>query len=79
VRGRHPVGDAGCRDLRLGAGQALGHRRFGHQERFGDLGGGAPRQGSQRQGHPALQRQGRVAAGEDEPETVVFDLIGLRE
>ena len=79
MRGRYPIGDPGGRDLRLGAGQALGHRRLGHQERLGDLGGAEPGEAPQRQGHPALQREGRVTAGEDQPQAVVLDLVGLIE
>ncbi len=68
---RHPVRDAGVADLVLGAHQPLGHRRLGHQERPGDLGGGQPAQQTQRQGHLRGGGQRRVTAGEDQPQPVV--------
>jgi hypothetical protein len=40
----HPVRDPGVADLGLGPDQALGHRRFGDQERVGDLPGREPAQ-----------------------------------
>ena len=73
VRGRHPVGDAGVADLVLGPDQALGHGRLGHQERPGDLGRAQAGQRAQGQRDPGLQRQGRMAAGEDQPQPVVGD------
>ena len=73
VTGRHPVGNAGIADLLLGAHQALGHRRLGHQERPGNLGRGQPGDAAQRQRDPGLQRQRGMAAGEDQPQQVVGD------
>ena len=73
VRGRHPVRDRRVADLVLGPDQALGHGLLGDHERPGDLRGGQPGQRAQRQGDPRLQRQRRVAAGEDQPEPVVGD------
>jgi hypothetical protein len=45
-RGRHPEGDPGRLDPLLGAGDALCHRRLGHQEGSGDLGGGEAADGT---------------------------------
>ncbi len=76
--GRHPVGDAGVADLALGPHQPLGHRRLRHQECPGDLGGGETAEGAQGEGDLRLEGEGRVAAGEDQPEAVVDDaaLVG---
>jgi hypothetical protein len=83
ARGRHPVRDRGVADLALGADDPLRHRRLGHQQRAGDLGRGQPGQRPQRERDPRLERQRRMAAGEDEPETVIADAAavaaGLRQ
>ncbi len=70
---RHPVGDAGQRDLPLGPGQPLGHGRLRDQERAGDLGRVQAAQGAQGERDPGGRVQGRVTAGEDQPEPVVGD------
>jgi hypothetical protein len=79
--GRHPVRDRRVADLALGADDPLRHRGLGHQQRAGDLGGSQPGQRPQRERDPRLERQGRVAAGEDEPEPVIADAVvaGRRE
>jgi hypothetical protein len=77
ARGRHPVRDRGVADLALGADDPLGHGRLGHQQRPGDLGRGQPGQRPQRERDPRLERQRRVAAGEDEPEPVIADAAAI--
>ena len=67
VLGRHPIWDARGLDLVLGPHQPLGHRRFGNQERAGDLLGRQATEQSQGERHARLWRQRRVATGEDEP------------
>ncbi len=71
--GRHPVRDPSRLDLGLRAGDALLHGGPLHQERAGDLGHGQAAHHAQRQRHPRLHRQRRMAAGEDQPEPVVVD------
>jgi len=80
MRRRHPVGNPGVGDLLLGPDQPLGHGRLAGQERPGDLRGGQPGQRTQRQGHPGLERQRRMAAGEHQPQPVVGHpaMVGLR-
>ena len=77
VVGWHPVRDAGVADLLLGPNQPLGERRLGDQECPGDLGGGQPTEGAQRERDLGLDRQGRVAAGEDEAQAIVADRAHL--
>jgi hypothetical protein len=77
VVGRHPVGDGGVADLALGPDQPLGHGRLREHEGVGDLGRGQPPEGAEGQGDPGLGRQGRVAAGEDQPQPVVGDGVHL--
>ena len=76
---RHAVGDRGLADLVLGADEALRHRGLGDQEGSGDLARGESAQGLQGERDARLHRQGRVAAGEDQPEPVVGDAthVGL--
>ena len=71
---RHAIGDAGVADLALGPDEALGQRRLGDQERAGDLGRRQPAQRSQRERHPGVERERRVAAGEDQAQSVVRDV-----
>ena len=70
---RHAVGDARQLDLALGPHEALGHRGLGHHEGPGDLRCRQSTEGAQRERHPAVDRQGRVAAREHETQTVVGD------
>ena len=65
--------DPGRLDLGLGAGQATLHGLLGDQERPGDLGGLQATEGPQRERHLPVQRQRRVAAGEDQLEPLVLD------
>ena len=78
VVGRDAVGDRGLRDLALGADEALGHRRLGHEERARDLGRRQAAERAQRQGDARLDRERRVTAREDEPQPVVRDGALLR-
>ena len=75
--GRHPVGDAGVADLRLGSDEALGHGLLGDEKGPGDLGLRQPGQRPQREGNLCLQRQCRVAAGEHQPQPVIADTAVL--
>ena len=63
--------DARLPDLAFRADQPLGHGRLGDQERGRDLRGGQPADRPQRQRHPDRGVQGRVAAGQDEPQLVI--------
>ena len=56
----------------LGAADALRHRRFGHQERAGDLGRGQAADGAQRQRDGRRARQRRMAAHEQQDQRVVL-------
>ena len=62
----------------LGAHQALRHGLFIHQKRARDRFGRKPADRSQRQRHPGLHAQRRVAAGEDQPQHVVAERIVVR-
>ncbi len=73
VARRDPVRDVRVPDLPLGPDQPLGHGRLGDQEGPGDLGGGQPSQGAERQGDPGVDGQRGVAAREDQPQPVVLD------
>ena len=68
---RHPVGDAGVADLPLRAHDPLGERRFGDEEGPGDLGRREAAERAQGQGDAGVERERRVAAGEDEPQPIV--------
>ena len=65
--------DARHADLVLRAHQPLRHGRLGEQQRAGDLGHGQAADQPQRQRDLGLERQRRVAAGEDEAEPLVGD------
>ncbi len=67
----------GVLDLRPRPHQPLLHRRLGDQERPGDLGRRQPAQRPQGERHPRRHRQGRVAAGEDQPQPLVGDVLGV--
>jgi hypothetical protein len=73
--GRHAVGDAGGRDLLLGAGDPCRHRGLGHQEGASHLGGGQAADQAQGQGDLRLRCQRRVTAGADQPQSVVGDVV----
>ena len=74
----HAVGDARLADLRFGADQALSQRGLWHQERAGDFVGFEAAEEAQGQRHPGGQGEGRVAAGEDQPQPVVAQSRRLR-
>ena len=65
-------------DLGLRADEALGQRRLGNQESPGDLVGGQASERPQGEGDLRFRIEGRVAAGEDEAETVVRQFDDLR-
>ena len=71
----HPVGDAGVVDLLLGPHQSLGHGRFRNQERPGDLRHGQTGERPRRQGDPRRHPGCRMAAGVDEPQPIVGDVV----
>jgi hypothetical protein len=58
-------------DFPLGPHDPLAHRRLGHQEGARDFGRRQPSKCAQRQGHPGRHVERRVAAGEDQPQSVV--------
>ena len=68
---RGPVRDPGGDDLLLRSGQALGQGGFGQEEGPGDLGRGQAGHRSEGQRGLDVTVEGRMAAGEDQPETVV--------
>ena len=74
VGGGDPERDPGGLDLRLRAHQALGHGRVTDQEGAGDLLGAQAAEGAKRQRHLGVERERRMAAGEDELEALVRDL-----
>jgi hypothetical protein len=61
--------------LRFARTRRWGERRLGDEERSGDLGRGQPAERPQGQGDPGVHRQGRVTAGEDQPEPIVHDRV----
>ena len=63
--------DAGVADLVLGAGQALAHRLERDQESAGDLVGREAAERAQREPDLRIERERRVAAGEDQLEPLV--------
>ena len=71
VVGRHAKRDPGGADLALGAHEPLGHRRLGNEERAGHLRRGQPADRLQGQRHLRVDRERRVAAGEDQREPLV--------
>ena len=72
--GRQFEAGAGVRDRRLGAADALSHRRLGHEERAGDLRGSQAPDGAQRERQLRRRRQRRMTAQEQHRQRVV--LIG---
>ena len=69
----NPVGGVVVAQLALGPHDALGHRRLGHEEGPGDLGGVEAAEQAQREGDLGVGRQRRVAAEEHQPQLVVGD------
>ena len=71
VRRRHAERDPGGLDLALRADQPLRHRLLADQERARDLVRAQPAQRAQRERDLRIERERRVAAGEDELEALV--------
>ncbi len=75
VERRHAVGDAGIVDLALGPDEPLGECRLRDEEGAGDLRCGEAAQGPERERDATVHRQGRMAAGEDQPQSVVHVVV----
>jgi hypothetical protein len=67
----------GVRDLALGAHDPLAHRRLGDEEGARDLARRQAAERPERESDPRRHVQGRVAAGEDQPQPIVGDGAGL--
>ena len=72
VERRHLIRDTGIADLGFRAHQPLRHGLFRDQKGLGDLRGRQSTDRAQRQSNLSLFRQGRMAAGEDQPQDVVL-------
>ena len=72
---RHPIGDAGSGDLLLGAGHAGRHRRQWHYKQPGDGGGVQTADQAKRERNPRLKRNRRMATGENEPQSIVRNIL----
>ena len=70
---RHAKRDPGGLDLALGPHEPLGHGLLGNEEGAGDLLGPQPAQRPQRECDLRLERQRRVAAGEQQLEPLIGD------
>jgi hypothetical protein len=68
---RDAEGDASVADLALRADEALAHGGFRYEEGTGDLGRGQAGYRAQGQGHLGVSCEGRVAASEDQTESLV--------
>ena len=77
VRLRHFVGNARVAYLGLGAHDALRHGRRRYQKGMRDFFRRQAAHLAQGQGDAGFFRQAGVAAGEDEPQAIVFDLLAL--
>ena len=73
VEWRHAIRDAGVADLALGPDEPLGERRLGDEEGSRDLRCRQAAERPERQGDPTVHRQRRMAAGEDQAQSVVGD------
>ena len=71
VRGRYAKRDPGGLDLLLRPDEPLRHRRFGDEERAGDLLRRQAAERPQRERDLGLERERRMTAGEDELEALV--------
>jgi hypothetical protein len=72
---RHLIRNFGSLDLGLGPYDALGQRGWRREERPGDLLRREAADFSQREGNLGIGWQGRVTAGEDQPETIVLHTL----
>lgn len=70
---RNPVRNASGSDLRLGARDALPHRRVLDEERVSDFCHCESADDAKCQRHACVERKGRVAAGEQQPQPIVFN------
>ncbi len=70
---RHAKRDPGGLDLALRADEPLGHRRLGDEEGARDLLRAQPAQGPQRERDLGIERERRMAAGEEQLEPLVGD------
>ncbi len=76
LAGRDAVGDAGGGDLRLGARQPLAPSSRGSTRKARAISRGAqPAERLERQRDARLRAQRRMAAGEDQPQAVVGELV----
>jgi hypothetical protein len=73
----HAKRDPRCFDLALGPHQPLRHRALRDEESPGDLVGGKPAEGAQRERDLRLDRERRVTAGEDELQALVRKRRGV--
>ena len=73
----YPVGHLRRRDLLLRPSDPLRHRGLGHEERLRDLSHGQLTEEAERQRDPRLRCERRVAAGEQQPQSVVLDWSGV--
>jgi hypothetical protein len=71
--GWHPERDPGGLDLALGPDQPLGHRRLSDQEGVRDLSGAQAAERPQGEGDLSVGGERRMAAGEDELESLIGD------
>ena len=74
---RDAIGDPGIADLALGPNEPLREGRLRDEEGARDLGRRQPAQRAQRQGDPGVHRERRVAAREDESQSVIHDGHGV--
>src|SRR3954451_1681938 len=70
---RYDVRNARVANLALGTNETLRERLLRHQKGTRDLRCAQPSQQSERQRHLRVEGQRRVAAREDQPESVVLD------
>jgi len=71
----HDVRNARVPDLALRPYQSLGECLLGHEKRARNLRSAQAAEQAQRQGDLRIEGEGRMAAGEDEPEAVVLDRV----
>ena len=73
--GRDAIRNAGVIDLSPGPHEALSHRGLRDEERSCDLRNRETGDCAKRQRHSRRERQRRMAAGEDQEEAIVFDVV----
>src|SRR5262245_14927727 len=72
---RDMIGDASIANLGLAANDTLSNRRWRRQERPGDLLGRQPADLAQRERDLRALRQRRMAAGENQAQAIIFDIL----